>query len=164
MRGLKRGAAVAATAVMMSALPAVGIGAATAAPGDGRVPLSPILRNCDHQVRSYFAPSGTATAYAIVNATGSTVTADITMATADRNTAYQVKLIQTPRSAAAPCNPGDPGVTTGVLHTDYAGGGQLRLTGDRMPDSTGLWVEISRPAPHSLVPMEYYTSDVISRF
>ncbi|MGV0836877.1 hypothetical protein [Mycolicibacterium thermoresistibile] len=162
MRGLMRGAVVAASGVLMAA--GLGMGTAAADYDDGRVPLSPILRNCDHGVRSYFAPSGTASAYAIVNNTGNAVTADITVATAARNTAYQVKLIQMPRAASTPCNPGDPGVTAGVLHTDYAGGGHLRLTGDRMADSTGAWVEISRPAPHSLVPTEYYTSDIVSRF
>lgn len=156
-----RGAVVAATAMLLAA--GVGMGTAVAY-DDGRVPLSPILRNCDHGVRSYFAPSGTATAYAIVTSSGGAVTADITMATADRNTAYQVKLIQLPRAASAPCNPGDPGVTGGVLHTDFAGNGHLTLTEGHMPDGTGAWVEITRPAPHSLVPVEYYTSDVVSRF
>lgn len=161
MRGLKRAATVAATGVLMAALPALGMGAAAAEPGDGRVPMSPIQRNCDHEVRGYVAPSGTATAYVLFDTTGGAVTADIRMATADRNTPYQVKMIQMPRAASAPCNPGDPGVTGGVIHTDFAGNGHINLSSGQTSGSTGVWVEISRPNPHSLVPIEYYTTDYV---
>ncbi|WP_299557178.1 hypothetical protein [uncultured Mycolicibacterium sp.] len=156
-----RGAAAVAAAMGLMLGPAAGVGQAEDG-GGSRLALATVLRNCAHQDLGSHAPSGNGWALATVRSDGRTVTADVELAVGQRNTTYQVRLIQLPRPASAPCEPGDPGVTGGVLVTDFAGTGRTTVTGALMPGATGAWVKIELPSPYSQVPSEYYTSDGVA--
>jgi hypothetical protein len=74
---------------------------------------------------------------------------------------YDVRIIEMPRSSAATCNAGDPGVIAGVLMTDPAGAGSLTLHSTVASGATGAWMFISRPDEFSQTPDEFYTSDFV---
>lgn len=151
---------VVATAAMLS-----GIGAQpAAASGMTMVPLQNVIRQCDFVMENFLVGhgSGTGSGSVEIGAPDSgTVRADVRMQTADPNTVYQVRLIQTPRSSAATCNAGDPGVATGVLHTDVAGTGFTTVTGPRQQGSTGAWVVVEGPPAPGKVRGEVYSTTLL---
>jgi hypothetical protein len=97
----------------------------------------------------------------MVRHTGSEVIADVQIATAIPNMAYNVGLVLMPRSAATGCNPGDPGVIGGVLFTDPTGVGSVTVRGPVASGATGVWLYLSRPGEFSQTPDEFYTSDFV---
>lgn len=151
------------TAVVAAAGP-LGFASSTGvakADGGTFVPMNQTLRRCDFSETDFNGPTGYARTTSVVRATGSNVSADVTMDTAIPNMRYDVRLIQAPRSAAAPCLGGDPGVAAGVLHTDGAGHGAATLHDSIEPGATGVWVFITRPDAFSQNPAEFYTSDLV---
>lgn len=155
---------VAAMVVAMSAASTVGAQTAAASPpgSDGATVLSfaQMLRRCDFSSSMHTGPTGVARATALVHSTGSEVIADAVMVTAIPNTAYDVRVIQMPRSSAG-CNAGDPGVTGGVLVTDDAGAGGLSIHAPIVSGATGAWMFITRPGEFTQTPAEFYTSDFV---
>jgi len=111
---------VAAMVLALSAGSTVGAHTAAAGPSgsDGAtfVTFTQLLRTCDFKSNLHADPSGVARTTALVHTTGSEVISDVVMVTAIPNTAYDVRVIQMPRSSATGCNPGDPGVTGGAPH------------------------------------------------
>src|SRR5258705_5371178 len=116
---------VAAMVVAISAASTAGAQTAAAGPpgSDGAtfLPFTQLLRTCDFKSNLHAGPSGVARANALVHITGSEVIADVVMVTAIPDTAYDVRVIQMPRSSAAGCKSGDPGVTGGGVFTHRAG-------------------------------------------
>lgn len=137
-------------------------GTGTAGADDGTlVPMNQVLRRCDYSETDFNGPTGNARTASVIRANGSDVSADITMDTAIPNMRYDVRLIQVPRSAAAPCRGGDPGVAAGVIQTDGVGHGAVSLHDSIEPGATGAWVFITRPDAFSQNPAEFYTSDLV---
>jgi len=145
--------------------------AATFAPGAGEasagstlLPLSQILRRCDFSETNYNGPTGYARPIAVLHTDGSTVVADVQIATAIPGIRYDVRLIQMPRPSSQSCNGGDPGVSLAPMFTDGAGGGAVTVAGPVAPGATGAWVFISRPDEFSQNPAEFYTSEFVAPF
>jgi hypothetical protein len=122
--------------------------------------FSQMLRRCDFSETDYNGPTGFARPTGVMRSTGSTVIADIQIATAKPFTHYDVRLIQTPRPASATCIGGDPGVAIGALNTDGAGAAATTVQGPVAPGATKVWVFISRPDAFSQNPAEFYTTDL----
>ena len=151
---------VAAMVVAMSAVLIVG-GTTADAEGATFVSFAQKLRRCDFSANTYVSATGYGRPIATVYRTGSELSADVQIATAIPNTPYDVKLIQVPRSSAASCNPGDPGVIAAVLWTDGAGAGRVTLRGPVSAGATGAWMSITRPGEFSQTPAEFYTTDFV---
>jgi hypothetical protein len=154
---------VAATVVAAPAVLAAGVGTASAE-GAKSLAFTQMHRRCDYSSNTHIGPTGFARPTAELRSTGSEVIADVQIETAIPNTPYDVRVIETPRSSAAGCDAGDPGVIGGVLMTDDAGAGSLTLHGPVASGATGAWMFISRPGEFAQTPDEFYTSDfVVSR-
>jgi hypothetical protein len=156
---------VAAMVVAISAASTVGAQTAAAGPpgSDGAtfVAFTQLLRTCDFNSNLHAGPSGVGRATALVHITGSEVIADVVMVTAIPDTAYDVRVIQMPRSSATGCNAGDPGVIGGVLVTDGAGAGGLSIHSPIVSGASGAWMYITRPGEFTQTPAEFYTSDFV---
>jgi hypothetical protein len=159
-------------AAMVVAMPAVVTGGIGTAAADGPtgggagggatfVAFAQIFRRCDFSANTHTGPTGFAGPSAMVRSTGSEVVADVQVARAIPGTVYVVGLVQMPHSSAVGCNPGDPGVTSGVLTADDFGNGSVTLRGPIAPGTTGAWMYVSRPGYLSQTPDEFYTSDFV---
>ncbi|MGV0717562.1 hypothetical protein ABQE93_19370, partial [Mycolicibacterium sp. XJ662] len=164
MRKLTRVVTMATAAVVAAPLtPALTTGAGTAGASDSTfMPFSQVLRRCDFSETNYNGPTGQGRPTANVRSDGSGVTADVQLVVAIPNTAYQVRLIQTPRPSSAPCWGNDPGVAQATLHTDGVGAGAVTLSDAIEPGATGVWVFVTRPDAFSQTPAEFYTTDLIA--
>ncbi len=158
-----------ATAMVLAAPPAgaladgVGGGGGVSGGGGGTVlPFSQMLRRCDFSETEYNGPTGMGRPLGTLRSAGSTVTVDVQIATAVPNTHYDIRMIQVPRSSAAPCWGADPGVAQGSLNTDGVGAAAVTLQDTIEPGATGAFVFISRPDRFSQVPAEFYTTDLIA--
>lgn len=137
--------------------------AGVAAGAGGTVlPFSQILRRCDFSETDYNGPTGMGRPLGTLRSDGSTLTADVQIATAVPNMRYDVRLIQVPRSSAVPCWGADPGVAQTSLNTDRGGAGSVTIQDGIEPGATGAWVFISRPDRFSQNPAEFYTTDLIA--
>lgn len=154
-------AAAVAAAAPLGATSGTGIAAAD----DGTFnPMNQVLRRCDFSETDFNGPTGYAQTKSIIRSNGSDVSADVTMDTAIPNSRYDVRLIQFPRPASAPCWGGDPGVAMAPIFINGAGHGVVSLHDSIEPGATGVWVFISRPDAFSQNPAEFYTSDVVAKF
>jgi hypothetical protein len=156
--------------VAMPAVVTVGSGMAAAdgptggsATGGGAtvVAFAQIFRRCDFSAKTHIGPTGYAGPSALVRSTGTEVVADVQVVRAIPGTVYVVGLVQMPHSSAVGCNPGDPGVISGVLTADGVGNGSVTLRGPIAPGATGAWMYVSRPGYLSQTPDEFYTSDFV---
>jgi hypothetical protein len=161
---------VAAIVVAMSAASTVGAETAAAdgstgggAGSDGAtfMAFAQIFRRCDFSTNTHIGPTGTAGPSALVRSTGAEVLADVQVVRAIPGTVYVVGLVQMPHSSAVGCNPGDPGVISGVLTADDAGNGSVTLRGPIASGATGAWMYVSRPGYLSQTPDEFYTTDFV---
>jgi hypothetical protein len=151
--------------VVTSSAFALNIAVAAAEQGGTIVALDSKLRNCDFSAVST-PPLGQEPALATGNArihkSGSSVVAEVYLADSPApNTHFDVGLIQEPRPSSAPCGPGAPGTAFVGLQTDPAGVGTVTVQDALRPGTTGVWVLIERPSPHSQDPAEYYTSEFL---
>jgi hypothetical protein len=170
MRGQRVLNTVAAMVVAMPAVATVGVGTAaadgpTGGTGGGGatvLPFAQTFRRCDFSANTHIGPSANARPIAYVRSSGSQVTADVQVGMAIPGTVYVVGLVQMPHSSAVGCNPGDPGVISGVLSTDDLGNGSVTLSGPIAPGATGAWMYVSRPGYLSQTPDEFYTSDFVA--
>jgi hypothetical protein len=126
------------------------------------LPFAQILRRCDFSETDYNGPTGMARASGTIRSDGTTLTADVQLATAKPNMHYDIRVIQVPRSPSVPCWGADPGVAQGSLNTDAGGAAALTLQDAIEPGATGAWVFISRPDMYSQNPAEFYTTDLIA--
>jgi hypothetical protein len=144
-----------------------GAGLAAAQPtatGSTVLPFTQILRRCDFSQFQYVSAGWYGRPTGELRTDGGEVVADVRFATGTPNTRYDVRLIQMPRPGSLYCNPGDPGVTAGVLVTDNAGAGSTTLRAPLMPGATGAWMSLTRPNPYSQHPDEFYTTDAVVQF
>jgi len=148
---------VAAAASLMAISPAI----ASAEPtGATLMPMVSKFRACDFTAEIWVNASGDARGVTHLSTSGPNVVANVDLATAEPNTQYDVRIIQTPRPSMG-CAPGAPGVITGSLQTDAGGAGHTTLQGPIESNATGAWVMIQRPAANSLTPEEFYTSEFV---
>jgi hypothetical protein len=143
--------------VIASATPAESSGSTGAAV----MPLLSKFRACDFTLEKWVDAVGYARGIAHVSTSGSTITATVDMATAEPNTHYDVRVIQTPRASIG-CAPGAPGVITGSLQTDAGGTGSTSLQGPIESNATGAWVMVQRPSAFSQTPAEFYSSTFVA--
>jgi len=155
---------LAATASLMVVSPPI----ASATPAESTEPagaaVMPLLskfRACDFTLERWVDAVGYARGIAHLSTSGSTVTTTVDMATAEPNTHYDVRVIQTPRASIG-CAPGAPGVITGSLQTDAGGTGSTSLQGPMESNATGAWVMVTRPSAFSQTPAEFYSSTFIA--
>jgi len=155
---LTQAALVAAAAGAVAFSPAI----ASATPGATAVmPLSGKFRACDFTLEKWVSAHGYTRAIAHLSTSGPNVVATVDLATAEPDTRYDVRIIQTPRASIG-CAPGAPGVVTGSVQTDAGGAGSTTLQGPIESGATGAWVIVQRPAPNSQTPAEFYTSEFIA--
>jgi hypothetical protein len=150
----------AALAVAAPVGPTVGVAAAENA--GTFMPFTQLLRRCDFSENDYNDPPGFARPQAVLRSDGSTVSADVSIATAIPNIRYDVRLIQAPKPSSAPCLGGDPGVALVALQVDGVGNGHVTIQDNIEPGATGAWLMISRPDRFSQTPAEFYTTDLIA--
>jgi hypothetical protein len=160
MRQTVRVAAMAAALAV--AAPAVGEASADNTGGGTIMAFSQISRICDFSEVNYRGPWGMGRPTATLRSDGSTVSADVQIATVLPNFPYDVRLIQLPRPSSKPCWGGDPGVTLAKLQTDAKGAGAVSLSGAIQPGATGARTRITRPDPFSQDPGEFYTTDFVA--
>ncbi|KAA0086428.1 hypothetical protein CIW52_00275 [Mycolicibacterium sp. P9-64] len=135
---------------------------ASATPGDTAVmPLIGKFRACDFTLEKWVSAHGYTRGVAHLSTSGQNVVANVDLATAEPDTRYDVRIIQTPRASIG-CAPGAPGVITGSVQTDASGAGSTTLQGPIDSSATGAWVMVQRPSPSSLTPAEFYTSEFIA--
>lgn len=157
MRRFARAAVMAAAVITLTGPMLVGAGVASAV--DMLVPMSQYLRRCDFSPVKNIGGAYYGRAAAQVRVEDGDVVAYVSFATGKPGTAYDVRLIQVPRSTG--CSAGDPGVAAATLITDGAGAGTATLRVPLLADATGAWVSMTRPNPHSQHPEEFYTSDFV---
>jgi hypothetical protein len=119
------------------------------------------FRRCDFTAARGIGPTGDAGPSALVRSTGTEVVADVQVVRAIPGTVYVVGLVQMPHSSAVGCNPGDPGVISGVVTADDFGNGSVTIRGPIASGATGAWMYLSRPGYLSQTPDEFYTSDFV---
>jgi hypothetical protein len=139
-----------------------GTGSAAGSGGGTFVAFAQTFRRCDFSANTHIGPTGYASPTAVVRRTGGGVVADVQVVRAIPGTVYVVGLVQMPHSSAVGCNPGDPGVISGVLTADDFGNGSVSLSGPVAPGATGVWLYLSRPGYLSQTPEEFYTSDFVA--
>ncbi len=152
--------------VVVVAAAALG-GAGTAVAGAGSamtmVPLDNQIKDCDLVTPRYELTYGTASGFADIGAPDSgSVRAEVHVQTAVPDSTYQVRLVQVPRSLAAPCDPGDAGVAGGLMYIDGLGNGSTTVTGPRMPGATGAGVVVEGPPHPGRLHGDIYTSSYIA--
>jgi hypothetical protein len=151
---------VAAAASLMAISPAIASATPTEPTGATLMPMVSKFRACDFTAEIWVNAGGDARGVTYLSTSGSNVVANVDLATAEPNTHYDVRIIQTPRPSIG-CAPGAPGVITGSLQTDAGGSGRTTLQGPIDSSATGAWVMIQRPAANSLTPEEFYTSEFV---
>jgi hypothetical protein len=170
MRTLTRLGSFAAAITMVTSTgmaSAVDIAAASPSGGVITVGLRGAAKNCD------FSPVGTTpvvpfvttgTGSALIHTAGSSVVADIQLVnTSEPGMHFDVGLIQVPRPSSATCDPGAPGTAYSGLDLNDAGVGTVTIQDTIKQGTTGVWVRISRPNPHSQDAAETYTSEFVAQ-
>ncbi|OLP03722.1 hypothetical protein BVU76_04135 [Mycolicibacterium porcinum] len=148
------------TLVAVGGMAVSGIGAAPASASEFS-PFSNQIRQCDFVPAQFLdgMGSGSGSGWTDVSTDGSDVRAQVHLQSAQPDTEYRIRLIQLPRSAAATCSPGAPGVVSGVLHTDVSGTATVTVSGPVMANATEAWVVAEGPPPPGRIRGEVYTSD-----
>ncbi len=155
--------------LVTSAGMALAVDTAAASPsgsGATTVALRGAPKNCD------FSPVGTSPVVpvvsqgigsALIHTAGSSVVADIQLVlTNEPGMHFDVGLIQVPRPASATCGPGAPGTAYTGLDINDAGVGTVTIQDTIKQGTTGVWVRIARPNPHSQDAAECYTSEFVA--
>lgn len=160
-RAAYRTAFIAAT----SAVAAAGIATAGAEAGT-TVVLDSKMRRCDFSLVStvpMVPQSALGTGSVIVHSAGGKAIAEVHLSDAPEPGAhFDVGLIQEPRPGSGGCGPGDPGTAFSGMDTDPAGGATVTVSDTIRPGTTGVWVVVQRPNPHSQSPAEFYTSEFVA--
>ncbi|WP_308170406.1 hypothetical protein [[Mycobacterium] fortunisiensis] len=137
-------------------------GAGTApATASTMVPLSNHIRQCDF-VEGQFLDgmgAGTGNGFADIGSDGAQVSARVTLQSARPDTEYRVRLIQLPRSSVATCSAGDPGVSSGILHTDASGTSTITVSGPEVDGTTAAWVVVEGPPAPGRIRSDVYSTD-----
>lgn len=147
--------------VLVGAVAALTMSVSAAAPAAAEstvMPMTSVVRACDFSVAEYTWRTGYARAVTVVHPTaGGVVPVEVQLQTAVPNTDYYVKVFQMPRGSA------DCGVAPIGVRTDGVGAATVTVNTPVDSGTTGIWVSVERPAPHSQQPAEIYTSDFIAK-
>ncbi|MCV7031866.1 hypothetical protein [Mycobacterium sherrisii] len=139
-----------------------GVAAADSSAAGKFVPVTAKFRACDFTWAINVPTNGTGTGHAIIGRGASNeVVAQVQLAAAEPQAHYNVRLIQSPRTSPG-CAAGDPGVAVGGIDTDGSGAGTVTVRGGIAAGTTGVWVFVDRPSPHSQRPIDFYTSEIIT--
>ncbi|OBA64808.1 hypothetical protein A5647_25440 [Mycobacterium sp. 1100029.7] len=125
------------------------------------IPLTAKFRACDFTWAVNVATNGVGTGHSVISRTGNDVVAQVQIEAAAPGAHYNVRLIQSPRTSPG-CGAGDPGVTAGGIDTDGSGAGSVTVQGALATGTTGVWVFVDRPSPHSQRPIDFFTSEIIT--
>lgn len=125
------------------------------------MPMTGQWRACDFSKQTWVAAVGYARPVAHLTNDSGRLNATVDIATAQPNTHYDVRVIQTPRASMG-CAPDAPGVIAGGLQTDGTGTGTTTVQGTVTSGATGAWVILERAGQYSQTPAEFYTSDFIA--
>ncbi|MEW5809960.1 MAG: hypothetical protein AB1925_10930 [Actinomycetota bacterium] len=155
-------AAVTAAALLVAAPLLPGVGVATAEGSAVSMPFSEKMRRCDFTQIKYVGGNGYGRPSAQLRVQGGEVVAEVEFFTGVPNTPYDLRLIQLPRSSAAGCGAGAPGVAATTLFTDGVGTAHATVRGPLMPGATGAWLDLTRPGVFSQQPAEFYSTDLIA--
>jgi hypothetical protein len=151
-----------AALALCAALPAATIVAAPAqAAGTHRQTLMSRTYTCDRQPINYMKFRFPAVPTAEITSDGHTAVARIEMLDGARNAQYTVRVIPAPHATLG-CLPGDPSIATGALSTDDFGNGSSTVQLSVAPGTTGVWIAVDLPQPHSQSPSEFYSSDFVA--
>lgn len=149
-------------ALAVSALPVATLVAAPAeAAGTARQTLMSRTYTCDRQPINYMKFRFPAVPTAEITSDGRTAVAHVEMLDGARNAQYTVRVIPAPHATLG-CLPGDPSIATGALSTDGFGNGSSTVQLSVAPGTTGVWVAVDLPQPHSQSPAEFYSSDFVA--
>ncbi|BBY24479.1 hypothetical protein MSTO_46840 [Mycobacterium stomatepiae] len=140
---------------------ATGVAAADVSSGGSLVPLTPKFRACDFTWAVNVPTMGKGSGQTVISKASNKVVAQVQLIAAEPGSHYNVRLIQTPRTSAG-CGAGDAGVSAGGIDTDGSGAGTVTLDGPIAANSTGVWVFVDRPSPHSQTPIDFYTSEIVT--
>lgn len=141
---------------------ATGVATADASSGGALVPLTPKFRACDFTWAVNVPTMGKGSGQAVISKGSSNkVVAQVQLIAAEPGAHYNVRMIQSPRTSAG-CGSGDVGVSAGGLDTDGSGTGTTTLEAPLAANSTGIWVFVDRPSPHSQTPIDFYTSEMVT--
>jgi hypothetical protein len=177
MRQLKRFVTALAGIVVVVPTAMLAVGSGTAAAdgssdgssatntrGPATVTMSTTLRRCDFSNNAYAPGAGSGQAYALISRSGSTVSAEVHLHSRLPFIHYNIRLIEMPRSAAAPCGPGAPGTGYGSFDTDWAGNATTTVQAAVVPGATGAWVFIEGPEGGNtpILTGDFYTSDYVA--
>lgn len=153
------------TAIILAAAAfwdATGVAEADSTAAGTFAPLTPKFRACDFTWATNVATNGTGSGHTVISKAGSNkVVAQVQLVAAQPQAHYNVRLIQSPRPSAG-CGAGDAGVVAGGIDTDGSGAGTLTLQDTISSNSTGAWVFVDRPSPHSQTPIDFFTSEIIT--
>jgi hypothetical protein len=138
-----------------------GVAAADASSGGSMVPLTPKFRSCDFTWAVNVPTMGKGSGQTVVSRESNKVVAQVQLIAAEPGAHYNVRLIQSPRTTSG-CGAGDAGVAAGGIDTDGSGAGTTTLEGAIAGNTTGAWVFVDRPSPHSQTPIDFYTSEIIA--
>ena len=124
--------------------------------------FSQMLRRCDFTETDYNGPTGVGRPLGTIRSNGSTVTADVQLATAIAGHAL--------RHQADPDAPAVVGDLlwrrsrrgAGFVEYGRVGAAATTLQDAIEPGATGAWVFISRPSAFSQDPAEFYTTDFVA--
>jgi hypothetical protein len=140
---------------------ATGIATADASSVGAPVPLTAKFRACDFTWAVNVATNGTGSGMTVISKSAANkVSAQVQLIAAEPQAHYNVRLIQSPRGAG--CAAGDAGVASGAIDTDGTGAGTLTLQDTIAANTTGVWVFVDRPSPHSQRPIDFYTSEIVA--
>ncbi len=149
-------------ALAIATVPAATVAAAPAqAAGTHRMTLMSRTYTCDRQPINYMKFRFPAVPTAEITSDGRTAVAHVEMLDGARNAQYTVRLIPAPHGTLG-CLPGDPSIATGALSTDGFGNGSSTVQLSVAPGTSGVWVAVDLPAPHSQSPAEFYSSDFVA--
>jgi len=127
------------------------------------MPLLVDMHSCDFQKVNYarhFGP-GWAQPVAQISSDGHTATARVEIKDGTPNAQYVARLIPAPHAALG-CEAGAPGIGTAAVSTDATGTGSATVQAPIGAGTTGVWVALELPAPHSQTPAEFYSPTFIA--
>ncbi|GAA2412034.1 hypothetical protein [Mycolicibacterium llatzerense] len=153
--------ALAALAVCTTLPAATAVAAPAQAAGTHRMTLMSRSYTCDRQPINYMKFRFPAVPTAEITSDGRTAVAHIDMLDGARDARYVVRLIPAPHAPLG-CLAGDPSIGTGTLSTDGFGNGSSTVQLNVAPGTTGVWLQVDLPAPHSQSPAEFYSSDFVA--
>lgn len=150
----------AAVAAAMSAALTSTAASAAASPAH-RMFLLANMHTCDFQLVTTQLGRPGAKLFAEITSDGYTAVAHIDMTNGADNAQYVVRVIPAPHAVLG-CMPGDHGITTGTLAADAFGSGSITLQAPIPTGTTGMWLAVDLPSPHSQIPQEFFSSNYIA--